>query len=136
MMSLTSKVLAGVVLVLIVALSVTLLYARREHAESLSYAQSLALTQDQLKQANESLRKQAVVADITEAVVTTAVEKTKATTKKTQETVKKVDTITKQVANETISSADADAAYVDSMWEAYCQAKPMADKCSSRQPVN
>lgn len=135
-MSLTSKVLAGVVLVLLVALLASLLYGSGQHKKNLSYAETLAQTQEQLKQANDSLRKQQAVATITDTVVTSAVEKTKVATKKTQETVKKVDIITKQVANETISSADADAAYVDSMWEAYCEAKPASDKCTSRQPSN
>ncbi len=94
-----------------------------------------ALVDQQVLELQTSVKTQQVVAKTTDVVVTKAAEETAKTTTKVVEANKKVDKITKQVADEKISTADADAAYLDSMWDTYCEAQPAVDRCTSRQPT-
>jgi hypothetical protein len=99
-----------------------------------------AVVKTQLKEAtanivaaNKSLEVRSAISDKTEDIVTKAVVKTQELTIKASNLRDKIDETNKGVGNGSISNAVADAAYVDSMWDAYCEAKPSASRCTSRQ---
>ena len=85
--------------------------------------------------ANKSLAVRSVISDKTQDIVTKAVIKTQELTIKASNLRDKIDETKKGVDNGSISNAIADAAYVDSMWDAYCEAKPASPHCTTRQSI-
>lgn len=83
--------------------------------------------------ANKSLERRSIISDKTEDIVTSAVVKAQELTIKASNLRDKIDETKKGVGNGSISNTLADAAYIDSMWDAYCEAKPSSDRCTSRQ---
>lgn len=131
-MALTTKLYgAGVLIIILLGLS---LFSCHEY-------KSNSVVKSQLKQAtinvvaaNKSLQVRSAMSDKTEDIVTEAVVKTQALTVKASALRAKIDDTKMRVDNGTISNTIADAEYVNSMWDAYCQAKPSSDRCTSRQP--
>lgn len=133
MSALIRNILIGMVTILI-AIVITMGYMSHRKSEALiKLRQDKAFVDQQVLDLQSSIKAQQKIAVTTDEVITHAAEKTVETTTKVVETNKKVDKITKQVADEKISTADADAAYLGSMWDTYCEAQPANDRCTSRQ---
>lgn len=133
-MRLTTKILGFLLLSTSVAVLCLLAYAKHE-SNKLDIANvQLSLTQEEIKSLKASLTKQVKISDTTEEIMTNAVVKTAEITERAVEINNKVDTTSKEVNNGKINSAVASAAYVDSMWSAYCEASPSstAKQCTSR----
>lgn len=131
-MSALIKILIAAILILLGTVGV-LGYTAHSRAEALKdLAAKKALVDQQVADLQKSIKTQQAIAVTTDKVTTEAVQKTEETTTKVVETNKKVDKITKQVADEKISTADADAAYLSSMWDTFCEAQPANGRCTSR----
>jgi hypothetical protein len=108
---------------------------------SLHEYKKVAVNQQQISDLNVKLQAAQVAAkraqkvqNITNDTVAKVALQTKQTTLNTQKINQKVDTITGQVKNGQISDDAADAAYVSSMYEAYCSAVPSdRSKCPAGQ---
>lgn len=130
-MPITTKLFAvGAVIVIAISLLLFSLHQVRQNA----------IVKTQLKQAttdvisaNKSLKVRSDISDKTEDIVTDAVIRTQELTIKASKLRDKIDETKKGVDNGSIDTALADAAYIDSMWDAYCQAKPSSARCTSRQ---
>lgn len=83
--------------------------------------------------ANKSLERRSTISDKTEDIVTSAVVKTQELTIKASNLRDKIDETKKGVDNGSVNNAIADATYISSMWDAYCEAKPSSDRCTTRQ---
>lgn len=122
----------AVVLILLSALAFQT-YTVHKQREKLSEAVAQVKTlNENVAKANDSIKTQAVMNDVTDEVVTSATKRI--TTNTTQGTAIKavVDNVTKKVANGTISNSVASVAYTSRMWDAYCQADPADSDCTSR----
>jgi len=122
---------AGAVILTIVAL---LLFSCHEVKHNVVVKTQLKEATANVVLANKSLQTRSVMSDKTEDIVTKAVIKTQELTIKASNLRDKIDETNKGVGNGSISNAVADAAYVNSMWDAYCEAKPSSDRCTTRQP--
>ena len=130
-MALTTKLyVLGTVLVVILGLS---LFSCHEVKTNTVVKSQLKEATTNIVAANKSLQVRSDIADKTEDIVTQAVVKTQELTVKASNLRDKIDETKKGVDNGSISNALADAVYVNSMWDAYCEAKPTSDRCTSRQ---
>lgn len=130
-MALTTKLyIAGTVLIVILGLS---LFSCHEFKHNTVVKSQLKEATANVVAANKSLAIRSNISDKTEEIVTKAVVKTQELTIKASNLRDKIDETKKGVDDGSISNAIADAAYVDSMWDAYCEAKPSASRCASRQ---
>lgn len=130
-MSLTNKLyIGGTVLIVILGLS---LFSCHEIKSNVVVKSQLKEATANVVAANKGLQVRSDISDKTEDIVTQAVIKTQELTVKASKLRDKIDETKKGVDNGSISNALADAAYVDSMWDAYCEAKPRSDRCTSRQ---
>lgn len=133
-MMLTTKLyLASGVLVTILALS---LFSCHEFKHNAVVKNQLKEATANVVAANKSLQVRSDISDKTEEIVTKAVVKTQELTVKASNLRDKIDETKKGVDNGSISNALADAAYLDSMWNAYCEAKPSSSHCTSRQSTS
>lgn len=131
-MSLITKITLGVVAILILALSIESYIV---HTQNIKIKESVAQMKEltnKVEVANKTVKTQAVVAEVTDEVVTNATKRITTNTKKGVAIKAVVDNVTKRVANEEISSVVADTAYNSSMWDAYCSATTGDSACSAR----
>lgn len=133
MSSIIRNILIGALAILLCVIGVMGMMAHSKSEALAKLKDDKAVAEAQVLQLQASVKTQQRVATVTDTVVTKATEETVKTTTKVVEANKKVDKITKQVADEKISTADADAAYINSMWDTYCEAQPAVDRCTSRQ---
>lgn len=132
-MALTTKLyVAGTMLVVILGLS---LFSCHEFKGNTIVKSQLKEATSNVVAANKSLQVRSTISDKTEDIVTQAVVKTQELTIKASNLRDKIDETKKGVDNGSISNAIADAAYVDSMWDAYCEAKPASPHCTTRQSI-
>ena len=130
-MLLTTKLyIAGGLLATILALS---LFSCHEVKHNAVVKTQLKEATANVVAANKSLEIRSAISDKTEDIVTKAVVKTQELTIKVTNLRDAIDKTKKGVDNGSISNAVADAAYVNSMWDAYCEAKPSASRCTTRQ---
>lgn len=126
----------GLLLLGVMALTIATLsyYSLHEYKKTALDKQQISQLGDQLKAAQMAAERQQKVQTVTNQVVAKATLQTQQTTLKTQEISHKVDVITGKVKDDQISDAAADAAYVSSMLEAYCEAVPTdRSKCPAGQ---
>jgi len=135
MSSVIRNILIGALAVLLGVIGFMGMVAHSRAQQLIQLKTQKALVDAQLLELQQSVKTQQHIAVTTDNVITKAAEETSKTTVKVVEVNKKVDKITKQVADEKISSGAADAAYLDSMWDTYCEAQPAIDRCTSRQPA-
>lgn len=130
-MSLTTKLYgAGALLLLIVVLS---LFSCHEMKKNVVVKSQLKEATTNVIAANKSLQVRSDISDKTEEIVTKAVVKTQELTIKASNLRDKIDETSKGVDNGSISNTLADTAYIDSMWDAYCEAKPSNPRCATRR---
>ena len=124
----------AVVLILLSALAFQT-YTVHKQGEKLSEAVAQVRTlNERVAKANESIKTQKAISDVTDQVVTSATERITTNSTQGAAITAVVDNVTKRVANGTISNSVASVVYVDRMWDAYCQASPGDSDCTSRQP--
>jgi hypothetical protein len=122
-----------VVLILLSALAFQT-YTVHKQRERLNEAVAQVKTlNESVARANESIKTQKVMSDVTDKVVTSATERITTNTIQGTAIQAVVDNVTKRVANGTISNSVASVVYVDRMWDAYCQASPGDSDCTTRQ---
>jgi hypothetical protein len=130
-MELTTKLyIVGAVLLVTITLS---LFSCHEFKRNVVVKDQLKEATANVIAANKSLELRSDISDKTEDIVTHAVVKTQELTIKASNLRDKIDETKKGVDNGSISNALADAAYIDSMWDAYCEAKPTNPRCTTRQ---
>jgi len=126
-----SKIFYWVIGAMFIALgALSLLYGYEKHsaakakADMAVYQEAATTLSDQLETAHKSFR--------FDLDTINSVHETKGQIeKRTTEVKEKVDAVAKKVKAGQISSDAADAAYLDSMWETYCQ-RQSDPACSSR----
>lgn len=129
----TIKVLSVALAIAVLVALGTGVYGYKQNVDLKAKTILLATAQQSIKDLNKSLEKQAIISKITDEVVNEAVSKTKEVTIKATELSNTVVRTNKGVVDGKINAAVADAIYIDSMWEAYCEANPSADKCTTRR---
>jgi hypothetical protein len=136
MSAIVKYIVCGVVLALIGALAVQTYVVHKQSVKLGEANLQLKTLNDYVAQANKSVKTQSVIADVTDEVVTNATKRITTNTSKGTAIKAVVDNVTKKVANEKISNSVASAAYISSMWDAYCEAEPGNGTCTTRQPIN
>lgn len=111
-----------------------LAYARIQTSRLDKVSVQLSLTKEEIVGLKQSLAKQTKISDVTEDIVTNAVVKTAEIVQVTKSINGKVDKTAEEVKDGKINNSIATAAYVDSMWDAYCEASPYstAKRCTTR----
>jgi type II secretory pathway pseudopilin PulG len=123
--------IVGILLLAVVALSWVSLHEYKKVAINQTTINGL---NGQIQQAQLAAKRAQTVQTVTNQTVAKVALQTKEAALKTQQISRKVDVITGQVKDGKINDAAADAAYVSSMLEAYCQAVPTdRNKCSAGQ---
>lgn len=135
-MSTVTKIALGAVGVLVLILAAQFIYIHHQTEKLTSLNLQIKQVNSQLEQANRGIKTQAVIADVTDEVVTTATKRITTNTQKGVAIKAVVDNVTKKVANEKLSNTVASAVYINSMWDAFCTASPSDSACSARQPIN
>jgi uncharacterized membrane protein YvbJ len=125
-MSALKGVVAGLFLALILAVAGLLYWNHHQTVKSAQTSIELSEAKTSINQLDTSLK-------VNDEVVTGTVKVIKANVQKRQEILQEVDNTTKRVDNEEITSADADAVYIDSMWSAYCTYHKGESDCTTRQ---
>lgn len=120
----------GMALLLIVLLGCLYGFERRSSVKAVAEAKvatdaAVGLSED-LQKAHDSFR-------IDLDAIQTAQDQKDELTEKAKQVEEKVDAIKQKVDKGQLSSAAADAAYLDSMWETYCQ-RQTDPACSTRSP--
>jgi mannitol-specific phosphotransferase system IIBC component len=134
-MSTLTKVAIGVVLALLLALGAESVMVHRQTTKLAEQAAQMKDLNQKIKDVNKSIKTQDNVAKVTDTVVTAATTRITTNTQKGLAIKAVVDNVTKKVANENLSVNVASVAYTNSMWDAYCTAKPDDSTCTSRQPT-
>lgn len=122
----TRGIIAGVFLALFLTV-IGLVYWN--HHQSVKSAQAKV----ELSEAKASISQLDTSLKINDEVVTRTVKAIKANSEQKQKTLQEVDNTTRQVEHEEITPADADAAYLNSMWSTYCTYNKGESDCASRQ---
>jgi len=135
-MSTTIKIAIGIILTLVISLGVESYIIHLQTSKIAKYNEQMRSLNDKIEQANESVKIQSVVSEVTDKVVTNATQRIMTNTQKGTAIKAIVDNVTKKVANENLSNTFANAMYANSMWDAYCTADPSDGACSSRQSVD
>jgi hypothetical protein len=118
-------IIAGVFLMLILALTGMIYW---NYHETIKHAGDKI----ELREAKTSINQLDTSLKVNDEVVTGTVKVIKADMQKRQEILQEVDDTTKRVDNEEITPANADAAYIDSMWSAYCTYHKGENDCTTR----
>lgn len=115
-----------------------LYYAKIEKTKFEKVDTQLTQAKEDLSSLKSALDKQIKISDVTEEVVTNAVVKTAEITQASVKISKKVDKTNQEAKDGKINYNIASAAYVDSMWDAYCTATPTStsSKCTSRRTTS
>ena len=128
-----TKILAFLLL-LTLALSAFLgIYNRHTDKQLKQVNAQLLQSRQEVVDLKSSIEKQSKISDMTEDVVTKAVVRTAEITKRTSSINQKIDKTSQEVKDGKIDPSFAAATYVDSMWDAYCEASPSSDHCTARQ---
>lgn len=129
-----TKILAFLLLLTLALLGFLSLYTKHTTSELKQANIQLSLSKNEINDLKKSITVQSKLADATEEAVTTAVVKTAEITQKTSDINKKIDKTTKEVKDGKIDPKFAAAAYVDSMWIAYCEANKSSTSanCTSK----
>lgn len=131
-MSILNKIGLGFMLALLVGLALeTVMIHRLDQKYATEVANKKELTQ-KLKDATENLKEQHRLSDVTDKVILETAIKIDNNNDKGKAIREVVDNIAMKVANEKLTVSDADNAYVDSMWSAYCTGNEAASGCSAR----
>lgn len=128
-MSAINGVIAGLFLALIVTV-VGLIYWN--HHETIKNVQ----TKVELNEAKTLINQLDTSLKVNDEVVSGVIEQTRVNTQKKQKILQDVDNTTKQVDNEEITPVSADAAYLNSMWSAYCTYNKDTNGCTTRQSTD
>lgn len=131
-----TKVAWAVVVLLVLALAGQQYVVHRQNIKLGESAQQLKDLNQKVVEANEAAKTQMEVAKVTEQTVTAATKRINTTTERGVAIKTAVDNVTHRVANEQISNTVASAAYIDSMWDAYCEAEQDDSACASRQSAH
>lgn len=132
-MSIAIKIMLGVVLTLTVLLGIETYLFKAQSDKLAQVNQRMEQLNQNIAKANEAVETQTLIAETTDQVVTSATKRIMKNTERGEAIKAVVDNVTKKVANEKLSGTIADTAYVNSMWDAYCTAKPSDRSCTSRQ---
>lgn len=131
-MSMLNKIGLGFMLALLAGLALeTYLIQDLNRKYATEVANKKELNQ-KLKDATDSLKEQHRLANVTDKVILETAIKIDSNNDKGKAIKEVVDNIAMKVANEKLTVSDADNAYVDSMWSAYCAGNESASGCSSR----
>lgn len=133
MVSLIDKIVLGLLLLLTLLVAGEGLYIHGQKIRLAAVKATNVSLEDSLDAATKTIAQQKVADEITNQAVTSTVQAVNDNNAVKQTLTNKVDQVAKQVANEQITSAVADAAYTSSMWSAYCKASPSDSACTTRQ---
>lgn len=124
-----SKIMAYLLVVNILLLGVAGVVLKFEHHRLQKVKQENASLQQQYDSLNSRYNLYQTLQTINYDVGLNYQQKENENVSQKKEILTKVDQITKQVESHEITSADADAQYTNSMWDAYCKAsaKPSSD---------
>lgn len=128
------KILTVALLASLVGLGFLYVKSSGQSAQLRANAIALEQANQAITDLKQSLKRQATISKETDKIVTKAVIKTAEVTKKAAALNTKVLKINKGVVDGKIDNSVADAAYLDSMWSAFCEADPSNSKCATRQP--
>lgn len=131
-----NKIIIGVAATLALTLGIQTYMMHRQSVKLGAATTQIASLSNKVVEANHTVAVQGSVAKITDETITSATKRINTNTEKGTAIKAVVDNITKRVVNENLPSTVANAAYINSMWDAYCTADKSDSACSSRQPVN
>lgn len=129
-------VLAGVCTVLLIALIAVGSYSAIQGTKIENLGKDLTRVSGELETAQRGLKDAAAGAKVTDKVVlenNTTKQETKA---KTGDIKSQVDDASKKRAKNEIDDGTYRASLSNSMWDAYCQAKPTDIACTSKRPAD
>lgn len=127
------KILSGLLFVCLLSMAVMAIHSSNQASELKATSDLLVTANNSIAELNRSLSKQKDVSKVTDQVVANAIAKTTEVTTKAKELSSRVVKINRGVVDGKINDTVADAAYIDSMWAAYCEAKPSDNQCSTRR---
>jgi len=128
-----NKIFIGIILILLILLGVGSWFLKHEIEKNSSQKVELSSATDSIKALSSQLALATSVAQIQDSVVTTNItDKQKSNTVK-EKILRKVHVTEHKAQKKEITSAVANSVYLNSMWAAYCEAKPSDSACSSRQ---